>query len=92
MHGATIKKKKDAPMLGALNDYTNALDKHKLHLILRWASTLTSLSAVYTADGVLFLIRLLCTFNGTSTPISWCLAVLNNSPFPVRGLMAQQFT
>jgi len=91
----------DTTMLGALHNYANALDKHlaysrhtthTLQLILRWASTFASLSALYTPGGVLFLIRLRCTFNGTSTRINWCLAVLNNSPFPGRGLIARQFS
>ena len=91
----------DTTMLGALHDYANALDEHlaysrhtahKLHLILRWASTVATPSAVYTPGGVLFLVRLPYTFNGNSTLINWCLALLHNSPFPGRGLITRQFS
>ena len=87
MHGGGETNRHDDVRSPSL--YTNALDKHlaynlhtmhKLHFILRWASTIASLFAVYTPGGVLFLILLRYTVNGTSTPISWCLAVLNNSP------------
>jgi hypothetical protein len=51
-------------MLGSLHEYANALEKHlsysrhtvhKLNVVLRWVSTIASLSDVYTPVGVLFL-------------------------------------